>query len=41
MSEEGPTSSAQNPKLLLGTAVITAVTTICVLHWHCPAAPQR
>ena len=30
MSEEGPTSSAQNPKLLLGTAVITALTTIGV-----------
>lgn len=30
MSEEGPTSSTQNPKLLLGTAVITALTTIGV-----------
>jgi carboxypeptidase family protein len=30
MSEVGPTSSAQNPKLLLGTAVITALTTIGV-----------
>jgi Carboxypeptidase regulatory-like domain len=30
MSEEGPTSSAQNPKLLLGTAVITALTTLGV-----------
>jgi len=30
MSDEGPTSSAQNPKLLLGTAVITALTTLGV-----------
>jgi Carboxypeptidase regulatory-like domain len=30
MSEEGPTSSTQNPKLVLGTAVITALTTIGV-----------
>jgi len=30
MSEEGFTSSTQNPKLVLGTAVITALTTIGV-----------
>jgi hypothetical protein len=30
MSDEGPTSSTQNSKLLLGTAVITALTTIGV-----------
>jgi hypothetical protein len=30
MSEEGPTSSTQNPKLVLGTALITALTTIGV-----------
>src|SRR5215510_4036196 len=30
MSEEGLTSSTQNPKLLLGTALITALTTIGV-----------
>jgi hypothetical protein len=30
MSEEGPTSSSQNPKLVLGTALITALTTIGV-----------
>ena len=30
MSEEGPNSSNQNPKLVLGTAVITALTTIGV-----------
>jgi hypothetical protein len=30
MSEEGSTSSTQNPKLVLGTAVITALTTIGV-----------
>ena len=30
MGEEGPTSSTQNPKVLLATAVITALTTISV-----------
>jgi hypothetical protein len=30
MSDEQPTSSTQNPKLLLGTAAITALTTIFV-----------
>ena len=30
MSEEGSTSSTQNPKLVLGTALITALTTIGV-----------
>ncbi len=30
MSEERPTSSTQNPKLVLGTALITALTTIGV-----------
>jgi hypothetical protein len=30
MSDEGPALSTQNPKLLLGTAVITALTTIGV-----------
>ena len=30
MSEDGPTSSTQNPKLVLGTAVITALTTLGV-----------
>ena len=33
MSEEGPTSSTQNPKLVLGTAVITALTQLSV----CPS----
>src|SRR5262245_16439021 len=30
MSDEGPATAAQNPKLLLGTAVITALTTLGV-----------
>lgn len=30
MSKEGPASSTQNPKLVLGTAVITAFTTLSV-----------